>query len=306
MHMQKIKRWPTTIIFIAIHAAWLTVVVIWVVWYIKNLAGQAVPRMGVWDLVIIIEVSLLFLLILTGIYILFILYQRQLTLMRTQMHFISSITHAFKTPLATMQLYLETIEKRDLPEDTRNQLLKGMMAENQRLKSLVVNFLAGARFSYSRRPYDLSRMSLDEFIHDFVNKNDFLLKDVDLHTTVHEDSQVMIDREAMSLVFSNLAENAIHYSRDIPRVDIEAWRENDWAYIRFSDSGVGIPRDRYRDVFKMFKRLPEAMAMWGSGTGMGLYVVKMIIKAHGGSIRVSPGLENRGTSFFIRLPVVKQ
>jgi len=304
--MQKIKRWPTIIVFIALHVAWLTVVVIWVVWYIKNRPGQAIPRVGVWDVVIIAEVSLLFLLILAGIYILFILYQRQLTLMRTQMHFISSITHAFKTPLATMQLYLETIEKRDLPEETKNQLLRGMMAENQRLKSLVVNFLASARFSYSHRPYALSRMSLSEFIHDFVEKNEFLLKGVALKTTVHQDSQVMIDKEAMSLVFSNLAENAIHYSRDIPRVDIEAWAENDRAYIRFSDSGVGIPKERYRDVFKMFKRLPDAIAMWGSGTGMGLYVVKMIIKEHGGSIRVSPGLENQGTSFLIRLPVVKQ
>jgi signal transduction histidine kinase len=55
----------------------------------------------------------------------------------------------------------------------------------------------------------------------------------------------------------------------------------------------------------MFQRLPEAMALWGSGTGMGLYVVKIIIKAHGGNIRVSPGLEGQGTSFIIRLPVVR-
>lgn len=304
--MEKLKRWPTIIIFIALQVAWLSIVVIWVVWYIKNNAMQGGSPIGAWDIVIIVEVSVLFLLILAGIYILFILYQRQLTLMRTQMHFISSITHAFKTPLATMQLYLETINKRELPENTKKQLLKGMMAENQRLKSLVDNFLASARFSYSRRPYVFSRISLAEFINDFLTKNENLLKDVSIRTNVRENSEIQIDKEAMSLVFSNLAENAIHYSREIPRVDMEAWRENTWACIRFSDYGIGIPKEGYRDVFKMFQRLPEAMALWGSGTGMGLYVVKMIIKAHGGTIRVSPGLEGEGTSFLIRLPVVKQ
>ena len=303
--MEKLKRWPTVIIFITLQVAWLSIVAIWLVWYIRNNAMRADQPIGAWDIVIIVEVSILFLLILAGIYILFILYQRQLTLMRTQMHFISSITHAFKTPLATMQLYLETIDKRELPDTTKTQLLKGMMTENQRLKSLVDNFLASARFSYSHRPYVFSRVSLENFIRNFLKNNELLLKDVDIRTNVHKDPEILIDREAMSLVFSNLAENAIHYSKDILRVDIEAWQENACAYIRFSDYGIGIPKEGYRDVFKMFQRLPEAMALWGSGTGKGLYVVKMIVKAHGGNIRVSPGLENKGTSFLIRLPVVK-
>jgi len=110
----------------------------------------------------------------------------------------------------------------------------------------------------------------------------------------------------MNLVFSNLVENAIHYSADVPQVEIEAWREKSSACLRFSDSGIGIAKDRYRDIFKMFQRLPEAMALWGSGTGMGLYVVKAIVKAHGGTIKVTEGKNNSGTSFLIRLPVAKQ
>lgn len=306
MVMEKLKRWPTIIIFITLQVAWIFIVVIGAVWYVRNNAAVVGRPVGTWDIVIMIEGSVLLLLILAGIYVLFILYQRQLTLMRTQMHFISSITHAFKTPLATMQLYLETIEKRELPEETKNRLLKGMMAENQRLKSLVDNFLASARFSYSRRPYVFARTSLSEFMNDFLRRSEHLLKDVDVRVNIREDSDLLIDKGAMNLVFSNLAENAIHYSTDILRADLEAWREGAWACIRFSDYGTGIPKERYRDIFKMFQRLPEAMALWGSGTGMGLYVVKTIIKAHGGSIRVSPGLEGQGTSFLIRLPVVKQ
>lgn len=303
--MQNPKRWPAIITFITLQIAWLSIVIIWVIWYIKINAIRIKP-IGAWDIIVIIEVSVLFLLILAGIYILFILYQRQLTLMRTQMHFISSITHAFKTPLATMQLYLETIKKRDLPPETVNQLLDGMMGENQRLQLLVDNFLAGARLSYSKKPYVFSMVNISEFLNEFLKTHKVLLKEVEVRMKVHDEMTISIDKEAMNLVFSNLAENAIHYSTSFPKVEIEALCENNWADIRFSDSGIGIPKEKYRDIFKLFQRLPEAMSMWGSGTGMGLYVVKMIIRAHGGSIKVSTGLNNSGTSFLIRLPIVKK
>jgi two-component system, OmpR family, phosphate regulon sensor histidine kinase PhoR len=288
-----------------LQTAWLFIVVIGVIGYIKYNAIRVKP-IGMWDIVVMIEASTLLLLILVGIYILFILYQRQLTLMRTQMHFISSITHAFKTPLATMQLYLETIKKRDLPEETKLKLLNGMIGENTRLKSLVDNFLASARLSYSRKPYEFSKTTVSAFIQDFLTRHESMLKEARLATTIRDDAPISIDMEAMNLVFSNLAENAIHYSNDAPQVDIEAWHAGSWAYIQFSDSGIGIPKERHRDIFKMFQRLPEARAMWGSGTGIGLYVVKMIIQDHGGNIKVSEDSETEGTSFLIRLPVVKQ
>jgi len=303
--MKNPRRWPAFTVFISLQIAWISIVIIWVIGYIKYNAIRINP-IGTWDIVVIIKASTLLLLILAGIYFLFILYQRQLTLMRTQMHFVSSITHAFKTPLATMQLYLETIRKRDLPEETKLKLLNGMIGENQRLKSLVDNFLASARLSYSHKPYVKSRTTVAQFVSDFLKRHESLLTEVTLTTKIHGDAPISIDIEAMHLVFSNLAENAIHYSNDAPKVAIEAWHERGWAYIQFSDSGIGIPREKYRDIFKMFQRLPEARVMWGSGTGIGLYVVKMIIKAHGGNIKVTSGSDVAGTSFLIRLPVLKQ
>ena len=302
--MKNPKRWPTIIIFIALQAAWLSVVIIWVVWYIRYRHIRIQP-IGAWDIVIIVEVSILLLLILTGIYALFILYQKQLTLMRSQMHIISSITHAFKTPLATMQLYLETIEKRELPEPTKTQLLRGMLEENQRLKTLVNNFLESARLSYNRRPYIFSTVMVSHFLDSFIRDHEHLLHGVKVCTEIQNDAPISIDRNAFSIVFSNLTENAIHYSTDTPRVDIKTWIDQRQIYIEFSDFGIGIPKESYRDVFKRFQRLPEAMTLWGSGTGMGLYVVRAIIKAHGGTIKVNGGNIGSGTSFLIRLPIAR-
>ncbi len=303
--MEQPKRWPTILLLIIIQIAWLIVLVIGVVWFIHYRHIRIRP-IGVWDVVIISEVSILFTLILAGIYALFILYQRQLTLLRTQIHILQSVTHSFKTPLATMQLYLETIAKRDLPENTKAELFNGMRTVNQRLKSLVYNFLEGARLSSKQRPYTFSAISLPQLMSSYIMNNEVFLKDVELHIHAPDDTiPVLVDSDALEMVFSNLIENAIHYSPSSPKVDIKMWKEDRWAFIEFSDRGIGIPEEQHRDIFKMFKRLPEGASLWGSGTGIGLYVVKGIVKAHGGNIRVNVVDKGEGTSFRIRLPLAR-
>ncbi len=303
--MEQPKRWPTILLLIIIQIAWLIVLVIGIIWYIHYRQIRIRP-IGVWDIVVISEVSILFTLILAGIYALFILYQRQLTLLRTQIHILQSVTHSFKTPLATMQLYLETITKRELPESTKAELFDGMRTVNQRLKSLVHNFLESARLSSKQRPYILSTISLPQLISSYIMHNEVFLKDVELHIqTLDESIPVLVDSDAFEMVFSNLIENAIHYSTSSPRVEIKMWKEDKWAFMELSDRGIGIPEEQHRDVFKMFKRLPEGASLWGSGTGMGLYVVKGIIKSHGGNIRVNVIDKGEGTSFRIRLPLAR-
>jgi signal transduction histidine kinase len=136
--------------------------------------------------------------------------------------------------------------------------------------------------------------------------NEVFLKDVELHIHAPDDTiAVSVDSDAFEMVFSNLIENAIHYSTSSPRVEIKMWKEDKWAFMELSDRGIGIPEEQHRDVFKMFKRLPEGASLWGSGTGMGLYVVKGIIKSHGGNIRVNVVDKGEGTSFRIRLPLAR-
>jgi K+-sensing histidine kinase KdpD len=205
-----------------------------------------------------------------------------------------------------MQLYLETITKRELPESTKAELFDGMRTVNQRLKSLVYNFLESARLSSKQRPYILSTISLHQLISSYIMHNEVFLKDVELHIHALDDTiLVLVDSDAFEMVFSNLIENAIHYSTSSPRVEIKMWKEDKWAFMELSDRGIGIPEEQHRDVFKMFKRLPEGASLWGSGTGMGLYVVKGIIKSHGGNIRVNVVDKGEGTSFRIRLPLAR-
>jgi len=303
--MRQPRRWPIISIVVLLQTAWIIIVAVWVVWYVRYRQIKMEP-FGVWDVVILVEVSVLFTLILAGIYALFILYQRQLSLMRTQLYIVQSVTHAFKTPIATMQLYLETMNARELPEATRKELVGNMMAVNARLKSLVYNFLESARLSSDRRHYTFTVMQARRLIDECIQNHMFFLKDTRIEVnSPDEDIPVAVDTGAFDLVFSNLVENALHYSKGDPVVEISIRRDDRYAYIVFSDEGIGIPREGYRDIFDMFKRLPEAVSMWGSGTGMGLYVVRGIVQAHGGTIRVEPRQGESGSSFSIRLPLAR-
>ncbi len=183
---------------------------------------------------------------------------------------------------------------------------QGMVIVNQRLKSLVYNFLESARLSSGRRPYTFAVTSVPRLVSDFLDRNEVFLKDmhVQLHVT-DDDISVAADAVALDMVFSNLMENSLHYATSSPKVDIRLWKDPKWAFIEFSDTGIGIPKDRYHDIFKMFKRLPDAVSLWSSGTGMGLYVVKGIIKAHGGTIHVKSSTLGKGTSSSIRLPLAR-
>lgn len=298
--MKAPKRWPTILILVLAQLAWLCFVVLLTVWYVTKYARG--HHLGTFDVAIIAEISVLLLLILAGLYTLFILYQRQLTLVRTQMNLLSSVTHEFKTPLATMQLYLETVKTRDLPEETRTQLLDGMLQENHRLQRLVEHLLESARATNARRAYRRESLDLTVYIAGFYERHASLLEGVSITTDIAPDLTVSFDPRAFDLALSNLADNAIHYSKGEPRIDLKAWGDERWIYLDFADWGIGIPEDKRRDVFKMFQRLPEGTRHRSSGSGMGLFVVREIIRAHGGRIQIKqPGHES-GTSFLIRLP----
>jgi signal transduction histidine kinase len=306
--MREIKKWPAVLTFVLLQAAWVAIVVIWIIWFVRR-HQSLIQGIGPFDIVIIVEGAVLLLLILIGIYVLFILYQRQLTLARTQGHILSSITHEFKTPLATIQLYLETLKKRELSPEMMTKLIDGMMVENRRLQSMVEKFLASANPGYSKIPYYLNATSLKKFVEDFLHKNNGLLEQATVTVDVEDDVYVKIDSDAMDMAFRNLAENAIRYTKNTPCISIKGFRNGKWTVIEFADSGVGIPEDKRGEIFKMFKRLPEAVSLWSSGTGLGLYVVKQIIDAHGGKIRVD-GMrdfsKDTGAVFVIRLPGVKK
>ena len=114
-----------------------------------------------------------------------------------------------------------------------------------------------------------------------------------------------LDIDAFDMALSNLAENAVYDTLKHPHIGIKIWKDKKKAHIEFSDHGIGIPMDRQKDIFHLFKRLPEGVALRAKGTGLGLYVTRAIIKAHGGKIRLKRTAPDNGSCFIITLPLAK-
>lgn len=306
---------PVTI-FLAIQVLWIALLVVWVRWYLEKhaqlremaqrLRAQAeLERFAWWPLA---EGAILLALILAGATFIFIYWSKQHRLNQMQRTFVSNVTHELKSPVASIQLALETMAMRNLPEEKRREYLEMMLGDTERLTALIDRILGAARIEKKRGRYRLEQVSMRRFVEEVLEEDRHLFEK-DSHTILFEkgaDARVAIDRSAMHVVLANLIENAAHYSPRGSVIRIKLQRDIRSCRLDVVDSGDGIPRKDMKNVFKLFWRGMERPQFRGRGTGLGLYIVRNIVKDHKGKVWAnSPGL-GRGSTFTVRLPRVRK
>lgn len=214
-------------------------------------------------------------------------YIKETELARQQRNFLLSITHELKSPLSSIKLGLETLQKSPLDPTKRQRLFDNSLEDVQRLQSLVHDILMTARFE--DETYRLSDESVDWSA---------LVKETAEATMVRTGSghrlQLDIepgialngDREALALVVSNLVDNAVKYSPLETPVEVKLTQERGQCVLTVGDHGPGIPRHERRRVFKRFYRIGSEETRQTKGTGLGLFIVKEVVKRHGGTVKV--------------------
>jgi signal transduction histidine kinase len=305
---------PVTI-FLAMQVLWIALLVVWIRWYLekhaqlREMAQQLraqveVEKFAWWPLA---EGAILLALILAGATVIFIYWNKQHRLNQMQRAFVSNVTHELKSPVASIQLALETMAMRNLPEEKRREFIVMMLSDTERLASLIDRILGAARIEKKRGRYRLEQVSMRRFVEEVLEEDRHLFEK-DGHRIVLEkggDARVTIDRSAMHVALANLIENAARYS---PRGSaIRIWLQRDLRSCRLDviDAGDGIPRKDLKNVFKIFWRGTERPQFGGRGTGLGLYIVRNIVRDHKGKVwAVSAGL-GRGSTFSMRLPRVR-
>jgi signal transduction histidine kinase len=306
---------PVTI-FLLIQILWILLMVIWIQWYIEKhtqlraMAQRLRTQVEVDGLgwLPLLEGGLLLTLILAGATVIFLYWIKQHRLNQMQRAFVSNVTHELKSPVASIQLALETMALRELSADRRREFVAMMLDDTERLSSLIDRILGAARIEKKRGRYRLEAVSMRHFLEE-VLKEDRHLYEKEGRTIVLEkgrDARVAIDRSAMRVVFANLLENAARYSPKNSRIRIRLHRDLRSCRLDVIDSGDGIRRKDLKNVFKMFWRGSEEQSSHVHGTGLGLYIVRNIVKDHRGKVWVSSQGPGRGSIFSVRLPRVRK
>jgi signal transduction histidine kinase len=307
-------RWiyhPVTI-FLYMQVLWILLMVVWIRWYLEKhaqmrlmaerLRAQAELERFTW--LPLLEGGILLALILAGATVIFIYWNKQHRLIQMQRAFVANVTHELKSPVASIQLALETMALRELSLEKRREFLAMMLDDTERLTTLIDRILGSARIEKRRGRYVREPVSMRRFVEEVLTEDRHLFEK-DGHLIVLEgggDARVAIDRSALRMVLGNLIENAARYSPRGSTINLKLQRDLRSCRLDVHDSGDGIARKDLKNVFKMFWRGTDGQSARTRGTGLGLYMVRNIVKDHGGKVWVTSPGPGRGSTFSIRLP----
>ena len=224
---------------------------------------------------------------------------------RRQQTFIDSVTHELKSPLASIRLCLDTLERKGLSDIQRMELRRMMRTDVERLSVFVDDILEASRIAHGRHAQmwsvvDLTRL-LDEAIAQIRVR--YSLDAGNIQLSAPPQVEISTDPTAMDTILKNVLDNAVKYSPSPPRVEV-TMRQLGSGLLEISvrDHGIGVERSQLKRIFKRFHRVPSDAVNERSGTGLGLYVVARLLRNLGGSIRAESAGLDQGTTFHIRLP----
>jgi two-component system, OmpR family, sensor histidine kinase SenX3 len=229
---------------------------------------------------------------------------------RNEQHdaFINAVTHELKTPVASIRLYLETLQSRDISDAKRREFYNIMLADSDRLLGTIEQVLRAGRTSAYRRHHQRTRLDLAELLKECMMlartrhhlPDDALRFNGDVAPT---ERVVMGDGEELKAAISNLLDNAVKYSGQCVLVTVELSKApKQRLQGRITDCGVGIPQAELKRIFKRFYRVPGSLAARVKGTGLGLFIVRSVVEKHGGRVWAESEGAGLGSTFSLQLP----
>jgi signal transduction histidine kinase len=260
------------------------------------------------DWLFLIFGTIFFLLVMIGLAGLCAWLLQEMRSNQRQRAFLDAVTHEMKTPMASFRLYLDTLKRHDPPIEQRVEFIERMSDDLDRLDRTVAQVLDAARAEEHGRSPSRERIDLVELLTSCIEEVAirYQLTPDGIGLSGDQTAAVRGDTAEFELIFSNLLENAVKYS-DHPvkvRVKVENIGDNR-VRVEIADSGIGIPPRELRKIFKRFYRVGRDMQRTVVGLGLGLFVVRSLVRKQGGRVVALSEGAGRGSRFVVTFRTTK-
>lgn len=233
---------------------------------------------------------------------------REKMVQKLKTEFVSISAHQLRTPLSAIKWTLKMLLEEDLGEITSDQreMIKKTYKSNERMISLINDLLNVTRIEEGRYVYKPELVHLEDLVKKVKKEYQGEIKRKDLKFNFNHPSKklpkVKVDAEKIKLAISNFVDNAVRYTPRGGEVTINLERKEEEIEFSITDTGIGIPQDQQKRVFSKFFRGANAVRMETEGTGLGLFITKNIIEAHGGEVWFKSE-KGEGSTFYFTLPI---
>ena len=231
---------------------------------------------------------------------------RELALAKLKSDFVSNVSHELRTPLALIRLYAETLELGRISNPAKHQeYYEIIRKESERLTSLINNILDFSRIEAGKKEYSFCETDVADLVRSTLESYRFEIEHNGFHFEQKIDTDLpplQVDREAIARSLLNLVNNAVKYSAREKYLGVYLYRQNGSVNLEVVDHGIGIPAKEQPRIFEKFYRVGDPLVHNTKGSGLGLSLVRHIVRAHGGEVTVesAPG---HGSKFIITLPL---
>ena len=227
---------------------------------------------------------------------------REQRLAKQERNFLLATTHELNSPIAATKLNLQTLRRIGLNPDQTMLMVESGLSNVNRLEKLVSNILTASRIDGGKFQIVKETANLKDLLIRIVNRHQVELEESRIETSINvsPELEISVDERALELVFENLLANSLKYAKGA-QFGINAQSSRNKTSIEVYDTGRGVPSDQRRFIFTKFYRIENEETRAQKGTGLGLYLVKEVIKMHNGSIKAMDN-DPSGLKFIIELP----
>lgn len=225
---------------------------------------------------------------------------------KAKTEFVAVASHQLNTPLTGIKWFASLLLKRDLDATTKDYV-KQIDISNERMIGLIGDLLDVSHIETSKKfGVTMKKVDLVSIIKNIIKEQwpEANKKNINLLLAINWPQKLILIADALKIrqVFQNLINNAIKYSKENTKININFRQTDKTVVVAIKDHGIGIPQSQQNRVFNKFFRANNALTVYTTGTGLGLYIAQAIIKAHQGKIWFE-SKENKGTTFYVSLPI---